>query len=290
MKATSYQFGGLSGGAGSSAKGIANINVSRNNKKNTNSVKANNKNKLPKKKLNYNPREIRNALMLASKSQSAGRVLVQAKGKLSSLMKWKGSGQFNETELSNAIVHARRMVQCAQMKSRNLKKEEELQKRYAKREEREEQQQKIERKHKIQQKKRVIEQKEKMEKIQKAHKQKMHEQEVIRRRRMNRLKEQGKMDEADREYKNNMGRDCGENSSAANYNMVYLPIEGVEMELSDAALGLNEEQIEQQVEMMIQAELGMTSVSPDLSLASAGDMAMSDSAGMEVVAVVDVTV
>ena len=64
MKATSYQFSGLSTGAGLSGGKVQNVNVSGNKKK-TNSVKKSNQNKMPKKHLNYNPREIRNALLPA---------------------------------------------------------------------------------------------------------------------------------------------------------------------------------------------------------------------------------
>ena len=66
---------------------------------------------------------------------------------------------YNERELANAVIHARRMVYCAQMKNRNLKKEEQLQKRYAKQEEAEEQKQRREVKRKVQQKQHVLEQK-----------------------------------------------------------------------------------------------------------------------------------
>lgn len=256
MKATSYQFSGLSTGAGLSGGKVQNINVSGNKKK-TNSVKKSNQNKMPKKHLNYNPREIRNALLLAHESQSAGRVLVQAKGKLSSLMKWKGSGQFDETQLANAITHARRMVQCAQMKNRNLKKEEQLQKRYAHQEKMEEQKKRIEIKHQVQQKKMVLEQKEKMAKIQKVQKERQHMEEILRKRRLNRLKERGKMNEADEEYRKNMGRCSGENSPNANYDMVYLPVEGVEIELSEEAINLTEEQLEQQATVDVPMTMGM---------------------------------
>ena len=268
MKTTSYQYGGMLPGGLQNAGVPQSVNVSRKKNNRCSSYhKQNNQKKLPKKRLNYNPREIRNSLMLANKSQSAGRVVCQAKAKLSSLLKCKGTGMYNERELANAVIHARRMVYCAQMKNRNLKKEEQLQKRYAKQEEAEEQKQRREVKRKVQQKQHVLEQKLKMEKLQKMRRQKQHHEEVIRKRRMNRLAEKGKMDEADMEYQKNMDRDS-QSDSAANYYAVCLPMDGVELELSEDVMGRTEEQLEQQAEMMIQAELnmmGITAAIPDLS-------------------------
>lgn len=282
MKATSYQFSGLSTGSGLSGRNIQNYNVSQNKKK-TNNIKKNNQKKMPKKHLNYNPREIRNALLLAHDSQSAGRVLVQAKGKLSSLAKWKGSGQFDETQLTNAITHARRMVQCAQMKNRNLRKEEQLQKRYAHQEKMEEEKKRIEVKHQVQQKKMVLEQKQKMAKIQKVQKERQHMEEILRKRRMNRLKERGKMNEADEEYRKNMGRCSGENSPNVNYETVSLPVAGVEMKLSEEALNMTEQQMEQQAEMMIQAaiDVTVTTAMPNLSEFSSVEAAVTGGAALE---------
>lgn len=269
MKTASYQFGGLPVG-GNQTTGIPqSIRASRTDKKKTESVlRKNNQNQRPKKHLNYNPREIRNNLALAKDSQSAGRVVCTAKAKLTSLLKCKGTGMYQERELSNAIVHARRMVYCAQMKNRNLRKEEQLQKRYAKQSEAEEKQHKEEVKRKVRQKRRVIEQKVKMEKLQQVRRKKQHEEELIRRRRMNRLAEKSRMDEADQEYKSNMNRGSGEGNSVADYYKVPLPVDGIELELSGNALELSEQQMEQQAEQMLQAELGTmegTAVMPDLS-------------------------
>ena len=282
MKATSYQFSGVSAGVGLSGGNVQNVNVSGNKKK-INNAKKNNQKKMPKKQLNYNPREIRNALLLAHDSQSAGRVLVQAKGKLSSLAKWKGSGQFDETQLTNAITHARRMVQCAQMKNRNLTKEEQLQKRYAHQEKMEEQKKRIEIKHQVQQKKMVLEQKQKMAKIQKVQKERQHMEEILRKRRMNRLKERGKMNEADEEYRKNMGRCSDENNPNGNYDTVYPPVSGVEMELSEEAINMTEQQMEQQAEMMMQAaiDVTMTTATPNLSEFSSAEAALTSGTALE---------
>lgn len=209
--------------------------------------------------------------------------MVQAKGKLSSLAKWKGSGQFDEKQLTNAITHARRMVQCAQMKNRNLKKEEQLQKRYAHQEKMEEQKKRIEIKHQVQQKKMVLEQKQKMAKVQKVQKERQHIEELLRKRRMNRLKERGKMNEADEEYQKNMGRCSGENSSNMNYNTAYLPAAGVEMELSEEAINMTEQQMEQQAEMMMQAAIDVTMATtmPNLPEFSSVEAALTSGTALE---------
>ncbi len=97
--------------------------VSTNSTRRTASSRKSQQKKTPKKHVNYNPREIRSALMRATKSQSAGQVLCQARSKLANLAKCKGTGMYNESELSSAIIHAKRMVSCAKMKTKNLKQE-----------------------------------------------------------------------------------------------------------------------------------------------------------------------
>ena len=80
MKTTSYQYGGMLPGGLQNAGVPQSVNVSRKkNNRCSSYLKQNNQKKLPKKRLNYNPREIRNNLVLANKSQSAGRVVCQAK-------------------------------------------------------------------------------------------------------------------------------------------------------------------------------------------------------------------
>lgn len=294
MKAASYQWGGLSGSTGQNQGAVSARNSVSGKDKNqkTNSIRRPNQNKRPPKHLNYNSREIRNALAPVRDSQSAGRVLCQARSKLSSLLRCKGTGMYNETELSNAIGHARRMVRCAQLKNRNLKKEEDLQKRYAKQEEAQEQRQKREIKSKIQRKKRVLEQQIKMEKMQNMRRKKQHEEELIRRRRMNRLAEKSEMDEADMEYKYNMNRNTDRTDCHRNPESFYLPVEGAELELSEEAMMQSEEQMEQQLEMMLQAELATAalSVAPDQAVAAMPDMASAEGAVAEGAVTIDVVV
>ena len=90
---------------------------------------ANNQAKRPKKRLNYNPREISSQLARAHKSRNAAVVLARAGIKLGVLQQAYASGQYNESEVRIAIAHAKRMVECARVKTSNLKEEEILKKR-----------------------------------------------------------------------------------------------------------------------------------------------------------------
>lgn len=282
MKVTSYSASGISMGS------MQNMTISTRSTNRNGMIRKSSQKRTIKKQLNYNPREIRSALMRASKSQSAGKVLCQAKSKLSSLLKCKGTGQYNETELTNAIIHARRMVRCAQMKTRNLKQEEQLQKKYTKEAKEEEQSRKNEIKLRVKQKERNLEQKANIEKQQKILKIKTRNQELIRKRRMHRTMERGKMDEADMEYKKNQDRAAHGYPATTGYE--FMPIDGVDLELSDAGIKLTEEQIEQQIEMMVEAELSMGMTASDVS----GGMEMAAAGGGEAAvgegAVVDVAV
>lgn len=183
-----------------------------------------------KKKLNYNSREIRSALMRASKSQSAGMVLSSAKSKLVSLLKCKGCGMYNESELNTAIVHARRMVQCAKLKVRHLSKEEQEQKKNedTAREEG----------------------KGGMERLQKEMRYQQRKMALARKRRMHRQLERIKMDQADEEYKNKSAQNQREQGT--------VPITGV-CDLSDLELQKLELEMSQE-EAALQMEAGMEGV------------------------------
>lgn len=268
MRVNSYNGGNVAS-ASSSMQGT--VSAGSTKKRSPVSKKSNSKAK--KKNVNYNPREIRSALLRAKKAQSSGQVLAQAKGKLVSLLKIKGTGQYNETQLTAAIIHARRMVRCAQMKTQNLKQEEQLQKRHAKEAKAEEQQQKNDIKLRVKRKEQNLKQKAKSEKIQRNQKQKRQQQELMQRRRLNRNKELGELDEADLEYKKNMANADG-GSESTDYVRAYFPQEGVELELSEDGKELTEaqieQQIEQQVEMMVDAELAAVAAMPDASLGGDG--------------------
>lgn len=199
MNAKSYIVSG--GAAGAQA-----MSVSTDSARRTSPVRKSQQKKVPKKRLNYNPREIRSALLRATRSQAAGNVLCQAKSKLANLAKCKGTGMYNESELTSAIIHARQMVRCAQLKTRNLKQEEQQTKKHSKQAKAEEQQQKNEIKRRVSQKERQLEQKMNLEKSQLEQKKQARIQEMMRRRRQHRNLERSKMDEADKEYQSSMGR------------------------------------------------------------------------------------
>ena len=282
MQVTSYNTSGVStvGMQGS---------VSTNSTRRTSPTRKKN-DKVKKKKVKYNPREIRAALMYAHKSQSAGQVLCQAKSKLTNLLKCKGTGQYNESELNSAILHAKRMVRCAHMTTRNLKQEEQLQKRYDKEQAIDEKQHKNNMKLRAKQKEENLKIKEKNEKIQKVQKQKRHVQELMQKRRMHRISERGKMDEADLEYKKNMDRSARGDEFVSEYEIPFIPVEGVELELSEGGLELTEEQIEQQIERMMAVELSTGSGTSDIGggISTATTSGISMSGGD--VPVIDITI
>lgn len=85
------------------------------------------------KRLQYNPREISTQILRASRLQTASQVLVRAKGKLASVRRCKGTGQYNEEDIRIATLHASKMVKCARMKVENLREEELMKRRSNKR-------------------------------------------------------------------------------------------------------------------------------------------------------------
>lgn len=153
-----------------------------------------------KKKLNYNHREISAQILRASKVTSASTVLASARNKLSMLRRCQGTGQYNESELANAILHARRMVQCASRKVQNLKEEEMLQKKLERRQGMEKIQRKAEIKQRAARKERQLEQKIILKEQEQELREEREHRELILKRRMNRNRERGKINEADMKY------------------------------------------------------------------------------------------
>lgn len=89
-----------------------NLKINTSNKKTSN------------KKLKYNFREISTLLLNANKSQTASSVFIMAVDRLAYLRSAAATGQYDKTEVLNAITHANRMVACAKAKVRNLREEE----------------------------------------------------------------------------------------------------------------------------------------------------------------------
>lgn len=80
--------------------------------------------KKKRKRLNYNYREISNQLMQARTSDSAGRVLTNALGKVAMLLRKAKSGEYDDKELESAIIHAKKIERVARKRLKHLKEEE----------------------------------------------------------------------------------------------------------------------------------------------------------------------
>lgn len=93
------------------------------------------KSKNGKKALSYNPKEISSQILRARKTVGATQVLSRARAKLAMLKKAQSTGEYDSAELENAIAHAKRMVECADMKVNNLREEDRLRKRAENKEE-----------------------------------------------------------------------------------------------------------------------------------------------------------
>lgn len=194
----------------------------------------NRKKEVPRKKVSYNPREVRNALLRACTSQSAGTVLTTAKSKLGSLLKCKGTGQYEESQLSAAILHAKRMVRCAQMKVRNLRSEEQTQLR-------------------IEQEVKMEKQRRTLKRRQIAAREKMRQMELSHRRRSNRNQEKCKMNEADSEYEKRQMQ--GSHSETTSFRSSTYATSDFLLEISNDGARLSEEQLEA---LLPEAAMGMT--------------------------------
>ena len=213
----------------------------------------------PKKRLNYNYRDISGQLIRAKKSQSAAMVTARAQSKLAVLSRSAASGQYSKKEIANAIAHARRMVRCAQQKTRNLREEEMEQRSHEKETSARDQQRRNEAKRRIAQKERKIECKIAAKEIQENSRNKRRRNEMMKKRLMHRSQERAKMNEADMKYiKGQMDRDDGEEH--------YSPLgDSAVLDLSMEAAALAEiqrldqerQQIEAQIEAEIAAEIAM---------------------------------
>lgn len=249
MKVSSYTASGLATGT------LPSMSLSTGSINSTSRVarKTTGGNKNRKKQLNYNPREMSAAILRAKKSQSAGRVAVQAKNKLSNLMKCKGTGQYDEGELNIAIAHAKRMVQCAQMKTRNLRQEERAKKQYENEAKTELRQEKNKVKSRAVRKEREQEQKNNIDHMQRIQKQKRERRELIRKKKFHRSQERSKVNEADIEYLKQQMRDLREP-----YSTGAGAFTGATLDLSIEAMQLSEIQLEQQIaQQMAAVESGM---------------------------------
>lgn len=201
------------------------------------------------KRLNYNHREISSQLMRAKKAQGAANVLTRAKSKLSVLKRSAATGQYDSREVANALAHARRMVQCAQMKVRHLKEEELEQKKHSRENRTEERQNKGEVKRRAANKERELKEKIQIETVHKVQQEKTKRQQMLQKRRTHRRQEMSKINEADMKYLK------GEIE-----NQRYQGVssdDGVILNLSAEAAMLNEAQIRLQAEQEAEMEAAM---------------------------------
>lgn len=224
---------------------------------------ANNQAKRPKKRLNYNPREISSQLARAHKSRNAAVVLARAGIKLGVLQQAYASGQYNESEVRIAIAHAKRMVECARVKTSNLKEEEILKKRNDRDHNSGEQKKRNEVKRRVRQKEQDLKIKISLEEDQRILKEKNRKQLLLQKRRMHRNDEQRRITEADMKYL--------EDQMKNNQSDKTVRYEGVSLDLSAEAAKMAElQQLEQQIEQEIELEVEMEYAAMDAgSLSSA---------------------
>ncbi len=93
-------------------------------KKTSKSVSTSNSNIKPRKKLQYNHREVSAMILRAKTSFSASLTVSSARTKLVSLSKKAGTGEYDEEELRHAIIHAQSIVRVAKKRLKHLKQEE----------------------------------------------------------------------------------------------------------------------------------------------------------------------
>lgn len=251
---------------------------------------ANNQAKRPKKQLNYNPREISSQLARAHKSRNAAVVLARAGIKLGVLQQAYASGQYNESEVRIAIAHAKRMVECARVKTSNLKEEEILKKRNDRDHSSGEQKKRNEVKRRVRQKEQNLKIKMSLEENQRILKEKNRKQLLLQKRRMHRNDEQRRITEADMKYL--------EDQLKNNQSDKTVRYEGVSLDLSAEAAKMAElQQLEQQIEQEIELEVEIEYAAMDagsLSSAAVSDggasMAGIETGGGEAPVSLDITI
>lgn len=218
-----------------------------------------------KKKLNYNSKEISSQILRAGKSRSASMVLARAKNKVSTLQRCLGTGQYNDNEVRVALAHANRMVKCAKMKVQNLKEEERLKRQYENEHVNKERQQKNEVKRRVSQKERNIKTKAVLDETQQTLKEKSMRQEILRKKRVHRNAERGKINEADMKYLEeqvNEKKGTYSNSCGVSLELSTQAAELSDLQLSEHAMELLESQVEQELSI----EMGNIEVSTAASI------------------------
>lgn len=172
------------------------------------------KNQTKKKKLQYNVRDISNQLRRTKKIRDTSEVMVRARAKVADLQRSLYSGQFDNNEVRAALIHARKMVNCAQMKLRHIREEEQFQKSAKKKKTAGNHQSGQKIKRKIAQKKQELKAEIAMEQTKQQQRETARAVELRRKKQMHRLTERSKLNEADMEYESRKANSQGTGSPA----------------------------------------------------------------------------
>ena len=190
-----------------------------------------------KKKLNYNYKEVSNQLLRAKKPQGA------AKSRLATLQRYAATGEYDSKEISAAVAHARRMVECAQLKVRHLKQEEIENRKYKSENKSEVTQKKGEIKRRAANKERELKEKIAIEEIQNVQKEKAKRIEIRQKRNSHRRQEQSKISEADMKYiKDQMENRNTSDISPDSGVIVSLSAESTNLQLTEAQIKMQAQQ------------------------------------------------
>lgn len=196
-----------------------------------------------KKKLNYNYKEVSNQLLRAKKPQGAANALTKAKSRLATLQRYAATGEYDSKEISAAVAHARRMVECAQLKVRHLKQEEIENRKYKSENKSEVTQKKGEIKRRAANKERELKEKIAIEEIQNVQKEKAKRIEIRQKRNSHRRQEQSKISEADMKYiKDQMGNRNTSDISPDSGVIVSLSAESTNLQLTEAQIKMQAQQ------------------------------------------------
>lgn len=88
-------------------------------------AKSKSKNKQKKKKrLQYNFKQISNQILSSKTSSGARRAAAKARGVIASLVKKLKNGEYDDKEVANAILHARKMERIARKRMKHMQEEE----------------------------------------------------------------------------------------------------------------------------------------------------------------------
>ncbi|UMZ00205.1 hypothetical protein H8S51_000165 [Roseburia rectibacter] len=196
-----------------------------------------------KKKVNYNYREVSNQLLRAKKPQGAANALTKAKSRLATLQRCAATGEYDSKEISAAVAHAKRMVECAQLKVRHLKQEEIENNKYKRENRADNMQKKGEIRRRAANKERELKEKIAIEEIQNVQKEKAKRVEIRQKRNNHRRQEQSKISEADMKYiKAQMENHNTSDISPDSGVIVSLSAESANLQMTEAQIKMQAQQ------------------------------------------------